>query len=116
MPPREWGFRLTDIIEAMERIDKYIQHLDLDTWLDDEKTIDAVIRNLEIIGEAASHLPNDIQEKYSDIPWKEIKGIRNLLAHEYFGVDNEIIWKTITNDLPLLKPLIKSIKPKMPDT
>ncbi len=105
MPPREWMFRLTDMVEAMERIDSYIDELDLNLWLSDNKTIDAVVRNLEIIGEAASHVPNEVQKQNSDIPWKEIKGIRNLLAHEYFGVDNEIIWKTITQDLPFLKPL-----------
>lgn len=101
--------RLEDIIEAMDRIERYTQDLDYSAWLNDEKSIDAVIRNLEIIGEAASHVPGEIQKQNSDVPWKEIKGIRNILAHEYFGVDNEIIWKTIQDDLPSIRPRIEKI-------
>lgn len=72
-------------------------------WQNDEKTVDAVIRNLEVIGEASSHLPIEIQEQYPDVPWSMMKGIRNILAHEYFGVDLEIVWKTVQDDLPILK-------------
>jgi uncharacterized protein with HEPN domain len=77
--------------------------MDLDSWLIDEKTIDAVIRNIEVIGEASSHLPDEVLKQYDDISWPLMKGIRNILAHEYFGVDLEIIWKTVTEDLPFLK-------------
>ena len=69
----------------------------------DEKTVDAVIRNLEVIGEASSHLPTEVQEQYEDVPWGMMKGIRNILAHEYFGIDLEIVWKTAKEDLPILK-------------
>ena len=72
-------------------------------WLKDEKTIDAVVKNIEVIGEAASRLPVEIQEKFPDVPWALMKQMRNILAHEYFGIDLDIIWKTIQNDLPLLK-------------
>jgi len=68
-----------------------------------QKTVDAVIRNLEVIGEASSHLPIEIQEQYEDVPWGMMKGIRNILAHEYFGIDLEIVWKTVKEDLPILK-------------
>ncbi len=67
------------------------------------KTVDAVIRNIEVIGEASSHLPIEVQEQYEDVPWGMIKGIRNILAHEYFGIDLEIVWKTVKEDLPILK-------------
>jgi len=101
--PRNWEFRLEDINEALELIEEYVINLDFTSWTKDRKTIDAVIRNLEIIGEAANHIPDSIQEKYSKIPWSQIKGMRNLLVHEYFGVDIDVLWRTIQEDLPPLK-------------
>lgn len=103
MPSRDWRFRVDDILEAISKIDRYTQDLDFDAWNEDEKTVDAVVRNLEVIGEASSHLPLEIQEQYEHVPWGMMKGIRNILAHEYFGVDLEIIWRTIKVDLPALK-------------
>ena len=103
MPSRNWQFRIDDILEAIDKIERYINRVDYSSWLNDEKTIDAVIRNLEIIGEASSHLPPEVREQYVDVPWIMMKGIRNILAHEYFGVDLKIIWKTIKEDLPILK-------------
>lgn len=86
MSPRTWEFRLEDISEALERIGEYVEDMDYAAWTKDRKTIDAVIRNLEIIGEAANHIPDAIQEKYMEIAWVQIKGMRNILIHEYFGV------------------------------
>ena len=68
-----------------------------------------MIRNIEIVGEASSQLPLEIQEQYEDVPWGMMKGIRNILAHEYFGVDIEIIWKTVKEDLPNLKMRLTEI-------
>jgi uncharacterized protein with HEPN domain len=67
--------------------------------LKDQKTIDAVVRNLEIIGEAAANAPDNIQEQFSDVPWFKMKGMCNILIHEYFGLDNEVLWKTAHNQL-----------------
>ncbi|MFH1672762.1 MAG: DUF86 domain-containing protein [Pseudomonadota bacterium] len=103
MPSRSWQFRIDDIIEAINKIERYTNSIDFAAWQNDEKTVDAVIRNLEVIGEASSNLPIEIQEQYEDVPWGMMKGIRNILAHEYFGIDLEIIWKTIKDDLPILK-------------
>ena len=103
MPYRNWQMRIDDILEAIDKIERYTNGFDFTAWQNDEKTIDAVIRNLEIIGEASSHLPIEIQEQYEDVPWGMMKGIRNIIAHEYFGVDLEILWKTIKEDLPALK-------------
>lgn len=83
--------------------------MDFATFKDDQKTLDAVIRNLEIIGEAARFIPEDVEEKYPDIPWLEMRGIRNILAHEYFGVSASIIWETVTKNLQEIKPKIKSL-------
>ena len=107
MPPREWGFRIDDILEAIERIERYTADFDFAHWLNDEKTIDAVVRNLEIIGEAAAHVPDEVRKQYDDVPWDEMRGIRNILAHEYFAVDHEILWRTIKRDLGSLKTILQ---------
>jgi uncharacterized protein with HEPN domain len=78
-------------------------------WVIDAKTIDAVIRNLEIIGEAATHMPADIISMYPEIPWRKMKTMRNVLIHEYFGVDVEVIWKTVSDDLPGLNSKLEEI-------
>ena len=109
MSSRNWQFRLQDIQEALERIEQYIAGVDLTQWHLDTKTVDAVIRNLEIIGEATAHLPDDIVLQNKDIPWEKMRGMRNLLAHEYFGVDIDIIWQTAIRDLPELKIQIKKM-------
>ncbi|CCK79002.1 conserved uncharacterized protein, DUF86 [Desulfobacula toluolica Tol2] len=76
----------------------------------DQKTIDAVIRNLEIIGEAAANVPQEIQDLYVDIPWYQMKGMRNILIHEYFGVDNDVLWNTIKKDLPVLMEKLQAFE------
>ncbi len=80
--------------------------MDFASFKDDQKILDAVIRNLEIIGEAARFIPENVEEKYPDIPWLEC-GIRNILAHEYFGVSASILWETVTKNLKDIKPKIK---------
>lgn len=107
MSPRNWKFRLEDIVESLELIAEYTSEMSQDLWRKDRKTIDAVIRNIEIIGEAASRVPEDIQELYPNIPWYQMKGMRNILIHEYFGVDFDVIWKTTKEDLP---PLLEQIR------
>ncbi|MBU1566219.1 MAG: DUF86 domain-containing protein [Proteobacteria bacterium] len=109
MSPRNWKYRLEDIDEAIDLIFRYTEDLNYNSWKKDRKTIDAVIRNLEIIGEAATHIPSEITEKHADIPWAQMKGIRNVLVHEYFGVDAEVLWRTITEDLPSLKNQIQQL-------
>lgn len=79
----------------------------------DQKTVDAAIRNFEIIGEAATHIPEDAQRLFPDVPWGKMKGIRNLLIHEYFGVDVEVLWRTILEDLPGLKKNLIKILDKL---
>ncbi len=109
MSLRNWKFRLEDINEALNFIKEYVKDMDAISWAKDRKTIDAVIRNLEIIGEAANHIPDSIQSKYTKIPWAQMKGMRNILIHEYFGVDSEVLWKTINDDLPRLKIQIQTL-------
>ena len=109
MSPRDWRFRLEDINEALDLIEEYVEGLEYSSWAKDRKTIDAVIRNLQIIGEAANHIPDPIQEKYKEIPWFQMKGMRNVLIHEYFGVDIDVLWRTVNEDLPRLKVQIHTL-------
>ena len=100
---------LNDIQIAMSRIAEYIKGYDFENFKKDYKTVDAVIRNFEIIGEASKNLSEIIKEKYPDIPWKEMYYLRNRVSHEYFGVDYEIIWDVATNYLPENKTQIDQI-------
>lgn len=109
MPHRSWQLRIADIIEAIETILDYSAGMTFEQFASDRKTIDAVVRNFIIIGEAASHLPEDLTELYSDLPWREMRDMRNIAAHEYFGVDNMIVWETLRNNLPPLLPLLKHL-------
>lgn len=101
---------VTDILEAIEKIISYTKNLSFPQFKNDTKTIDAVVRNLEVIGEAARNMPKNIRLDYPDIPWKQVIGARNKVLHEYFGVDEEILWKTIQDDMPILKEQIESLK------
>ncbi len=109
MSSRNSRFRLEEINDALDSILEYVENLDYEAWVRDKKTIDAVIRNLEIIGEAATRVPNDIQEQYTDIPWYQMKAMRNILIHEYFGVDKDVLWRTIQDDIPPLKRKIQKM-------
>ena len=100
---------INDIIEAINSIEEYTDNISYEYFLADKKTRDAVIRNLEIIGEAAKNIPDDIKKKYSVVNWKAASGMRDKLIHEYFGVSFSIVWQTIKNDLPPFKSEIENI-------
>jgi uncharacterized protein with HEPN domain len=91
---------LEDIILSMRRVAEYIQDLDFQRFKRDYKTVDAVIRNFEIIGEASKRLSDVIKTRYPSVPWKEMYRLRNRISHEYFGIDYEIIWDIVTKHLP----------------
>ncbi|MEW5758108.1 MAG: DUF86 domain-containing protein [Candidatus Omnitrophota bacterium] len=101
---------LKDILESIERIDSYVGNLRYEKFLKDLKTRDAVVRNLEIIGEAAKHIPANIRLRYKEIEWKKISGLRDKIIHYYFGVNWEIVWDVIEDKLPKLKIQIEKIK------
>jgi len=90
----------TDIFESCEKVLRYTEGMTRDSFLADGRTYDAVIRNLEIIGEAAKHVPQPIKERLPEIDWKKIAGMRDLLAHVYFGIDEDILWDVIQNKVP----------------
>lgn len=88
-----------DILHAVADIDSFVQGMDFSAFAADKKTVNAVIRSLEVIGEATKKIPPEIRQHYPLLPWREIAGMRDKLIHEYFGVDLEIVWTTIQTDL-----------------
>ena len=109
MPKRNSRLLIEDIVTAVFKIEKYTAKSDREHFLKDEKTIDAVVRNLEIIGEACRQLPEEFKERHSTIPWHKIAGLRNRIVHDYFGVDLELIWQIISIEIPALKNSISSL-------
>lgn len=97
---------LEDILEAIAKIARYTPAYDLRQFIADEKTVDAVVRNLEIIGEAVTKLPENLKSQNPDVDWKRLKGMRNRIVHEYFGVDLGIVWTIITEQLPIFEKQI----------
>ncbi len=108
MPERDWKIRVKDIKEALDRILEYSAGMKRDEFFSDRKTYDAVKLNLEIIGEAAKNIPDDVRAKHPDIKWKQITGLRDFIAHEYSGLSEDVIWGVVEVDAPELKAQIES--------
>jgi len=100
--PREWGFYVDDMIGFAEKVLIYTSGLDQAAFVRDERTYDATLRNLELIGEAASRIPADVRAQNPDIQWRVMIATRNRLIHAYLGIDDDIIWSIIRDDIPLL--------------
>ena len=109
MSKRDWKLFLTDILECIDKIRNYISGLSYEEFIEDAKTKDAVVRNLEIIGEAANQIPEGIQRRYEEIPWPQIVSLRNRLIHGYFVVDYDIVWDIASKELPVLRSKIEKI-------
>lgn len=100
---------LLDIMESIEKIENYTNGLNEDDFSTNGQAQDAVIRRIEIIGEATKNLPNDLRKEYADVPWKEIAGMRDIITHEYFGINIKRVWNIIKEDLPPFKEQIAKI-------
>jgi len=109
---REYVDYLKDILDAIEKAEQFTEGMDFERFSFDYKTRFAVIRALEIIGEASKEIPESIKRQNPDLPWREIAGIRDILIHEYFGLSLQIIWKTLKEDFPKLKPIISTMLEK----
>lgn len=105
--------RLLDIVEAIERIEKYAAQ-GRQAFDRDELIQNWFVRHLQIIGEAARALPAEFKDRYPEVPWLQIMGMRNILVHDYFGIDKEVVWSAVERDLPDLKGKIEAILQKLP--
>ena len=107
---REWNFYLDDMILFSEKVLAYTEGLDQESFEADEKAYDATLRKLELIGEAATHIPEKIRGTSSSIPWRQVIATRNRLIHGYLGIDNDILWSIIQDDIPVLLKELKKMK------
>ena len=108
MPPREWRLRIEDILDAATRAQRYVEGVELAAFVADDRTLDAVSRCFGIIGEAVTHVPKEIIAAHPEIPWAEMRAMRNIVVHEYFGVTSETLFKTAREDLAeIVEPLRK---------
>jgi uncharacterized protein with HEPN domain len=106
---RQYRDYLLDIIDAIEKVESFTKGMTFEIFEKDTKTSFAVIRAFEIVGEAVTKIPSGIRNKHKNIPWKEMSGMRNKLIHEYFGIKPRVVWKTIKQDLPKVKPYLQAI-------
>ena len=103
MPRRDPRVRLLDILDAIERIQEYTATQTAQTFADDRMRVDAVVRHIEVIGEAANHVDADTEMRCPGVPWQDIRDMRHFLIHEYFGVSVAVVWETVVRDIPDLK-------------
>ena len=109
-PTREWRFYLDDMIGFAEKVIAYTEGLDLDGFIASGLNYDATVRNLELIGEAATNIPDKVRERYPQIPWRMVVATRNKLIHGYLGIDNDTLWSIIQGDVPALLEQLLEIK------
>ncbi len=110
LPQREWRFYITDMMAFAENVISYTDGFDQERFINSGITYDATLRNLELIGEAATHVPTEIREQYPNIPWRMIIATRNKLIHGYLGIDNDTLWNVIQSDVPELLNQLQQVK------
>jgi uncharacterized protein with HEPN domain len=105
---RDWHQYLDDIRSSCLKIVRFTEGMSMADFVADEKTYDAVLRNLEVIGEAAKHVPDAVRETIPSVPWRKVSGLRDIVAHAYFGVDDNIVWDVVRNKVPELLAALES--------
>jgi len=106
---REIGDFIEDIVNAMNKALEFVEGMSYEDFIQDPKTVFAVVRAIEIIGEAVKNIPDNVREKYPEIPWKGMAGMRDKVIHEYFGVDMKVVWDTVKKRIPKIKPLFEKM-------
>ncbi|MDH5794914.1 MAG: DUF86 domain-containing protein [Candidatus Bathyarchaeota archaeon] len=109
MRKRDYSDYLQDMLDSINDTESFIRGMSFEEFKRDRKTVNAVVRSIEVIGEAAKKIPKALRDKHKEIPWREMAGMRDKLTHEYFGIDVEILWKTVKDDIPPLKPSVQNI-------
>jgi uncharacterized protein with HEPN domain len=116
MKKREFSDYVQDILNSMEEVEEFTKGITHNEFVNDRKTVNAVIRSLEVLGEAAKKIPERIKTKYPQVPWKRMSGMRDKLIHEYFGVDLEKVWLVVKEELPPIKPFIQQLNDEIKGT
>ena len=106
---RDITLYIGDIIENIDDAQRFIGGVTYESFIDDKKTVNAVIRSIEVIGEASKHIPSDIRAKRPDVPWKDMAGMRDKCIHDYVGIDFEVIWTAVKDELSAIRPKIQSL-------
>jgi uncharacterized protein with HEPN domain len=106
---RDWRFRVRDILSALRNIADYTNGMAYDDFAADRRTLDAVVRNLMMMGESIRWIPEPILDAHAAVPWRLMRGVRNVVVHEYFGVDPRILWETVQTDLPPIIPKLEAV-------
>jgi uncharacterized protein with HEPN domain len=109
-PRRAWRFYIDDMIAFAEKVLAYVSGLDQSDFIADERTYDATLRNLELLGEAASHVPDHARTAHPEIPWRLIIATRNRLIHGYLGIDDDTVWSIVRDDVPALLPMLRALR------
>jgi uncharacterized protein with HEPN domain len=109
VPSKDWTIRLEDMIEAVERIERFTRGIDFETFAGSEMVVYAVLHAVQLIGEAARHIPDDVQTRYPDIDWAGMRGMRNILVHDYAAVRLEVVWGVVERRIPPLGPRLREI-------
>ena len=107
--PRNWRMYIQDMIEFAERVLSYTQGLDKGTFLADQRTYDATMRNIQLIGESATHILEEVREAHTEIAWRSIIGARNRVAHAYLGIDDDVVWDIVQADIPILLSSLRAL-------
>lgn len=107
--PRDYRVFLDDILEATRKVLEYTAGFSYEQFFTDRKTVEAVVWNLQIIGEAAKNIPEEIRSRHPNVPWRDMAGLRDIIVHQYFGLKLDVIWKVIQDDLPRVEALVRGI-------